>query len=219
MPDNKFKSSEASFAVTMIGCILLFGSTAIPVHYPRVSIGMAIAIGATVGIPFIILGLLLDPKSTNADGTEKHFWPTKAEMKRVAWGFVAIMTLQAVVLGPAAIVVSVGYLLPSGDTWDIVAVRLAFVVVSALGGVWWFKFTCKTIPSWFRGKLSDKTLDTFIHVQPTEEPATAMAAAKKRWKLVVVALAAFSVALGAIDITSAWLDMDVVPKRAFGLYA
>jgi hypothetical protein len=69
---------------------------------------------------------------------------------------------------------------------------------------WWFKFTFKTIPNRFRGRLADEALDAFTRDEPNEEPTTVVAATTKNRQLLVIALVALCVASGVIDFDSPW---------------
>lgn len=217
MPQQNSRPPIASTLATLAGCAIVFGSLLLTLAFPKLHLGIAIALGAILGTPFIILGLRLHPQSNPVDGTSRQFWPTRAEARRVLWGFFAFVTLLAGVFGPMVLLISMGYFLPSGDNWGIVTIRLLFVVLAVLGWYWWVKFASKTIPNWFRGRLSDETLEAFTRDEPTEQPQTAVAAALKNWQLPVIAIVALCVAIGIIDFDSPWLNIDAGPKRARGL--
>jgi hypothetical protein len=217
MPQQNPKPPIASTLANLAGCAIIFGSLLLTLQFPKLHLGIAIAIGAVLGTPFIVLGLRLHERSLPADGTSKQFWPTRTEGSRVFWGFVAFVTLCASIVGPIALAIVIGYFLPSGDNWGIVTIRLLFAALVFCGWYWWFKFAFKSIPNWFRGRLSDETLDAFTREEPTEQPKTAVAAARKNWQLLVIALVALCIALGIIDFDSPWLDIDAGPKRTRGL--
>ena len=217
MPQQNRKPPIASTLATLAGCAIVFGSLLLTLAFPRLHLGIAIAIGAVLGTPFIVLGLRLHPPSIAADGPSKQFWPTRREARGVLWGFVAFVTLCACILGPLGIVIAVGVFLPAGDTWGIVAVRLLFIGAAVLAWYWWVKFAATTIPNWFRGRLSDETLDAITRDEPSEEPKTAKAAAIKYWQVAAIALVAFCVGFGVIDFHSPWLNIDAGPKRTHGL--
>jgi MFS family permease len=216
MPKQNATPPIASTLATLAGCAIVVGSLLLTLAFPRLHLGIAIAIGAVLGTPFIVLGLRLYPQSTPANEASKQFWPTRTEARRVLWGFVAFVTLCACVFGPIAILISFSFFLPSGDNWGIVTVRLLFIVLAILGCYWWVEFASTTIPNWFRGRLSNETLDAITSDEPPEEPQTAKAAAIKNWQLAVIALVAFCVASGVIDFGSPWLNIDAGPKRTRG---
>jgi hypothetical protein len=213
MPHRNEKPSVASTLATLAGCAMVAGSLLLTLAFPQLHLAIALAIGSVLGAPFIVWGLRLHPHSNSAETTPRPFWPVQTEARSLFWGFVAGVTLLTCFIGPIAVVVSVSYLLPSGDHWGIVAIRLAFIVLSILGWYGWVQFASQTIPPWFRGKLSDATLDAILRDKPPEEPKTAKAAAIKNWQLAVIALVAFCVAFQAIDFNGPWLNIDGGPKR------
>jgi hypothetical protein len=217
MPQPNAKPPIASTLANLAGGAIIFGSLLLTVQFPQLHLGIAIAIGAVLGTPFIVLGLRLHERSLPTDGPSKQFWPTRTEGSRVFWGSVAVVTLCTSIVGPVALIIAIGYFLPSGDNWGIVTIRLLFVALAFCGWYGWFKFASITIPNWFRGRLSDETLDAFTREEPTEQPTTAFAAARKNWQLIVIALVALCIALGIIDFDSPWLDFDAGPKRTRGL--
>ena len=105
-------------------------------------------------------------------------------------------------------------LLPAGDDWGTVIIRLAYMAAAVCGGYWWIKFAFEKLPDLFRGKISDKTLDAFTREEPKDEPKTATSAVLKNWQLPLIALVAFLVASGVIDFSSPWLDIDLGARRA-----
>lgn len=216
-PELNQRPPIVSTLATLTGGAIVFGSLLLTLAFPRLHLGIALTIGAVFGAPFIILGMRLHSQSIADDKTPKHFWPKGNEAKKVVWGLVAIVTFFACLLGPIAVVFLIGYFLPSGDNWPIVAIRLLFVVFAVLGVYWWLKFAISTIPNWFRGKLSGEALDEFTRKEPADEPTTGKAAAIKHWQVAVVALVAFCVAFGAIDFDSPLLKIDAGPKRTRGL--
>jgi len=217
MPKQNPKPPIASTLATLAGCAIVFGSLLLTLAFPDLHLGIAIAIGAVLGTPFIVLGLRLHPQSNPGDEASRQFWPTRTEARRFLWGFIAFLTLLACVFGPIVLLISLAYFLPSGDDWGIVTIRLLFVALAFLGWYWCLRLASKTIPNRFRGRLSDETLDAFTRDEPNEQPRTAVAAATKNWQLPVIALVALCVALGVIDFDSPWLDIDAGPKRTRGL--
>ncbi len=216
MPQQNPKPPIASTLASLAGSLIIFGSLLLPLQFPKLHLGIAIALGAVLGTPFLVLGLRIYEGSLPADGTSKQFWPTRTEGGRVFWGFVALVTLVASIFGPIALFLGIGYFLPSGDNWSIVTIRLLFAALAVLGYYWWFKFASKTIPNRFRGRVSDEALDAFTHDVPKERPKTPVAAATRNWQLLVIALVAFCIALGVIDFDSPWLNIDAGTRRTRG---
>jgi hypothetical protein len=216
MPQQNPKRPIASTLAFLAGIAIVFGSLLLSLQFPNLHIGIAIAIGAVLGTPFIVLGLRLYEGALSAAGTSKKFWPSRTEGGRMLWGFVALVTLLASILGPIALFIGIGYFLPSGDDWGIVTIRLLFLALAVLGYYWWFKFASKTIPNRFRGRLSDEALDDFIHGEPKERSTTPVAAATRNWQLLLITLVAFCVALGVINFDSPLFKIDVGPRRTRG---
>lgn len=206
-----------STLATFSGCAIVCGSLLLTVVFPQLHLGVLVVVGGLLGSPLIVLGLRLHSRSIAQEGTEKSFWPTGTEIRRWRWGSVAIATFLACFIGPAALAIAVGFLLPPGDQWSVVALRLVWIASAVAGGVWWVKFVSSRIPSWFRGRVSDEMLAWLTHQPVAEEVMTAKAAAIRNWQLVVVAGVAFSVAFGAIDFDSPWLDIDGGVRRTRGL--
>lgn len=217
MSQQQPKPPIASILATLAGCAIVFGSLLMTLAFPDLHLGFAIAIGAVIGTPFIVLGLRLHTQSNPVDEASRQFWPTRTEARRVLWGFIAFFTLLACVFGPIVLLISLGYFLPSGDDWGIVTIRLLFVAFAIHGYYWWFKFASKTIPNRFRGRLSDEALEAFTRDRRNEQPTTAVAAAARNWQLLAIALVAFCVASGVIDFDSPWLNIDAGPRRTRGL--
>ena len=217
MPQQQPKPPIASTLATLAGCVIVFGALLLTLAFPDLHLGIAIAIGAVLGTPFIVLGFRLHSKWNPVDDGSRQFWPTRTDARRVLWGFIAFFTLLACVIGPIVLLMSLGYFLPSGDDWGIVVIRLLFVAFALLGYYWWFKFASKTIPNRFRGRLSDEALDAFTRDEPNDQPTTAVAAATRNWQLLVIALVAWCVALEVIDFDSPWLNIDAGPRQTRGL--
>ena len=129
----------------------------------------------------------------------------------------AIATVLVCFIGPVALAIAVGLLLPPGDQWGVVALRLLWIVAAVVGWVWWVKFVSARIPAWFRGRVSEEMLVAMTRQQVADEAMTAKAAAIRHWQLVLIAGIAFSVAFGAIDFDSPWFEIDGGVRRTRGL--
>lgn len=205
------KPPTASTLATVVGCSCVFGSLLLTLAFPRLHLGVAIAIGAVTGAPFIALGLLLHSRSISRDS--KQFLPTITETQNLLWGGVAWAVFFVSLLAPVAIFGVLGYLLPPGDDWGMVALRLLFISVVCLVCYRWVKFVSAIIPGWFRGRVSDQTLDAMTRQEPRDEPKSRKAAALKYFHLVIIALVTFCIACGAIHFP----DIKVGPRRIRGL--
>ncbi len=131
MPEQNSTPPIASTIVMFAGFAIVVGALLLTVAFPRLPMVIAIAIGAMLATPLIVLGLRLQPQSTPPDGTFKAFLPKLTEAKDAFWCLVAFVTLFACFVGPVAVLMLVGGWLPSGDTWGIVTLRLVFVVLGA----------------------------------------------------------------------------------------
>jgi hypothetical protein len=150
----------ASTLALLTGNAILFGSLLLTLVFPQLHLGLAVAFGAMLGTPFFVLGFRLQSQSNPGDGTSKPFLPTRTEARRVFRGLVAFAIFLACFYGPLALVVLTGYILPAGDNWRVVTIRLSFVVLAACSWYSLVRFISKTTPNWFRGRLPDKTLHT-----------------------------------------------------------
>ena len=216
MSQRNHKTPIASTLATLAGCAIVFGSLLLIAVFPRLHLAVALAIGFVFGTPFIVLGLRLDSSSDTKDETSGRFWPTRTEARGLFWGLVAFATLAGSILVPFGLVIAIGFYMPPGDTWGIVAGRLLFVATAMIAGYMWLQYASATIPNWFRGRISDETLDAFLADEPPESPTTARAAAVKHWQVAAIALLAFCIASGVIDFQSPWLDIDAGSKRTRG---
>jgi hypothetical protein len=208
MPKNHPKPTALANVATFSGMALIFGSLLLTLVFPRLHVGIAIAIGAALGAPLVILGLWLGSNHAAANQPPRSFWPTKAE----AWGILGVLVFFACVLAPVCMFLLIAFFLPSGDDWGIVILRIVTVVVALGASIWWIKFASKTIPKWF----PDGTIDAFTWETPAEEPKSAAVAAYKNWQIGVIAIVAFCVAFGVIDYNSPILNVDAGGKRARG---
>ena len=74
----------------------------------------------------------------------------------------------------------------------------------------------QAFPLFFRGKLSDETIDADTLQKPRVQPTTALEAAVNNWHLAIVAVASFFVAFDVINLDDAWLNVKIGPRYARG---
>ncbi len=213
MPENNPRSSVRSTLATYSGIFVMCVPFMLAAFYPRVPIVISLIVGAILGTPLVVLGLWLHPNSSSDNRSARRFWPTQTEL----WGILGFLTFLGSFLIPLGILGVAAFLLPRGDDWGTVFIRIAFVIVAVLGCYWWVKFALKKLPQLFRGKISDDTLDAFTWEEPRHEPKTVTSAVLKNWQLPLIALIAFFVAFGVIDLSSPWLDMDGNGRRVRNL--
>lgn len=204
MTDQKPHSSVGSTIATTFGVIAMTASLTLCAFNPKISIALAIFIGVVTGVPFILLGFRLHPTSVSDIDEYRHFWPRKSEI----WGILMFLTFLGATIGIAAIFLTVAYLLPSGDNWGIVVLRLSLMVLAGCTFFWWFNYPGKGIAELFRGKLSDATIDELTRDEPNQkrEPETPIAVILTNWELLLIAAIAFAVAFGFIDFNHPWLE-------------
>lgn len=175
------KSPIVSTLVTLAGCAIVFGSLLLTVVFPQLHLGVLVVVGVLLGSPLIVLGMRLHPQSNSKEIAEKPFWPTGTEIRKSLWGIVAIATVLVCFIGPVALAIAGGFLLPPGDQWGVVALRLLWIASAMVGWVWWVKFVSTKIPQLFRGRLSDEMLNAITRQPLAEEVMTGKAAAIRHW--------------------------------------
>ena len=67
-------------------------------------------------------------------------------------------------------------ILPPGDSWAVVLLRILVFTLLICSYAWWIKFAARVLPELFRGKLSDEVVDAFKEFDPPEESSTALSA-------------------------------------------
>ncbi|MFO0976762.1 MAG: hypothetical protein U0996_10215 [Planctomycetaceae bacterium] len=196
-----------------MGLSIVIAALVMTIVFPQWNVWVAVAVGALVGGPFIVLGLRLHPQATVEDGGSKRFWPEGSEARELFWGIVGFMTLTVCLLTPLFVAVKVWASLPPGDNWNVVGVRLLFFTAAYCGCSWWFGVCSKTVAPWFRGTIPDGFVDSFTRKEVPVEPTNVKDAAAKNWQLAVIALFAFFLATGAINLNGLGLQPVARPGR------
>lgn len=217
MTDKHSRPPLASTLATLAGSAMIFGSVLLTVAFPRLHMGIAITIGAALGSPLIAVGLRLHPNAATKHGDPQPFLPTRAELRRTLWGMVGVAAILLCLAAPLCLFGALFYLLPEGDAWQMVGVRITCVLLVVGATLWWFRYATRTFPERFRGRISDATLDAFTREEPAKEPASIREAVLSNWQLIAIAGTAFCVAGGMVDFDSPWLDLDVGPRRLRGI--
>ncbi|MBL8813969.1 MAG: hypothetical protein JNM43_27620 [Planctomycetaceae bacterium] len=214
MAGKKRTSQIYSTVATGLGMLIVCATLIATIAFPQLNVGVAVAVGALLGGPFLVLGMRLHPQATSEDEESRRFWPAGSEARDLFWGVVGFVTLAVCLLTPCLVAVLVWSGLPAGDNWNVVGVRLVFFTAAYCGWSWWLGACSRTVPHWFRGKLPDQFVDSFIRKETPDEPATVKDAAAKNWQLLVVALVAFFLAAGAINLNGLGLQPIARPGRA-----
>jgi hypothetical protein len=209
----KETSKFFSVLATVSGSVIFAGSLLLTVVFPQLHIAFAVAIGAVLAGPLIVLGLRIHPQATGEDGGARRFWPAGSEARGLVWGVVAFVTLAVCLLMPCSVVVLVWARLPPGDNWNVVGVRLLFFTSAYCGWSWWLGVCTSTIAPWFRGKVPDSFVNSFSRKEVPVEPATIKDAAAKDWQLAVIALVTFLIATGAINLNGFGLQPVARPGQ------
>lgn len=208
------ETSQFFSTLAMVSGIVVFvGSLLLVVVFPQLHIAFAVAIGAVLAGPLFALALRLHPQATVEDGGSKRFWPEGAEARDLFWGIVGFITLTVCLLTPFFVAVKVWASLPAGDNWNVVGVRLLFFTAAYCGCSWWFGVCFKTVAPWFRRKIPDGFVDSFSRKEVPVEPTNVKEAAAKDWQLAVIALFAFFLATGAINLNGLGLQPVARPGR------
>lgn len=195
-------------SVILAGIMILLSSST------QLDSGVIIAIAFVVAAPLIIMATRLDPENQKGEKVSVPFWPSRSDLKSFFWGIVALITMFACITTPILVFGVIIYFLRSGDSWGMVIIRILFVVIAFCIWKFWVEFASAKVPNFFRGRLSDKTIDEFMHEEPIEEPKSALLAARKNWKLLATAIVAICIATGVINLNSRMLDIKVGRNRA-----
>ena len=129
---------------------------------------------------------------------------------------VGLLAYAGTFLAPAVLFLPIFWLVPAGDDWPIVAVRI--VLVSTAIGVtyWWLGFAKNKLSRFFRGRLPDATIDAFINSERRKEPDSARIAALQNWELLVAAALAFLVAYWFLNFNNPGAVLNNGPRRLRG---
>ena len=176
---------------------------------PQLPIWLAILVGAVIGGPVLVIGTRVMQDSTNhtANAMEpspgaKKFWPTQTEK----WGILALAIFLASAMVPILFFIPFILLLQANDSWTIAIVRTVLFAFGVVGARYWLEFAKNEIPNFFRGKLSDEALDSFMKQPTPETPRTAMQAAFFNWHLLLFAAVALLVVWGIVNVNQLGLN-------------
>ncbi len=177
---------------------------------PQFPIWLAILAGAAIGCPLLFISFRLDPSADPA--TASRFWPSPSDAR----GMLGLIAYAATFSPPVILFLSLLWLIPAGDDWPIVAVRILLVTTAIAVSYWWFVYAQQKLCRLFRGKLSDATIDAFANAERPEEPTSARQAAVRNWELLVVAVSAFLVAAWILNFNIPGDVLDNATARARG---
>jgi hypothetical protein len=107
------------------------------------------------------------------------------------------------------------WLVPAGDDWPIVALRILLLTTAIGVCYWWFELGKNKRSSLFRGKLSDGTSDE-LAVAERQKPDSPKDAAVRNWELLVVAAFAFLVAAWLLYFNNPGPVLEAGPRRLRG---
>ena len=209
MPD--LYSKLASNIATYSAMAMIVGSLCLSIKFPQFSIAGALAIGVMFAVPLFILGFRSFPQN-NATGGSRSFWLTSSEL----WGILGLLALAGVLLLPISTIALISMLIPAGDTWPLVTLRIPVAILLVCGIVWWWKFSRTTLLESFRGKLSDQALDSYIKPKP-KVPTTMWEAAVANWLSLLIGIVAAGLSTGFINLNDPIFKIDSKPRPTSGI--
>lgn len=193
------------------GIAAIAGPLCAAAFYPQFPIWLAVLVGAAVGCPLLVVGFRLDPTADPKSSGSGRFWPSRSE----AWSLVELLGLAAARAAPVIIFLPLLWLVPAGDDWPIVALRILLLTTAIGVCYWWFELGKNKRSSLFRGKLSDGTRDE-LAVAERQKPDNPKDAAVRNWELLVVAAFAFLVAAWLLYFNNPGPVLDAAPRRLRG---
>jgi hypothetical protein len=210
----KTNSTLLSNVVVFAGIATTMLTICLPVVFVQFPIWLALILGVALGVPLLVVGFLLHPESAITAKPNATFLPTQHELFGFGWAIIAFCAIMALIIAPIGILAVTLFLLP-GDSWPIVISRL----VALWGAIaWWRWWPAAKFANWlFRGKVSDSFLDGLTGEQ-SPRPMNFITAAIKKWEIealasavayVAIAVAAFCVAFGVIDLNQPWIQRPV----------
>lgn len=217
MPEQHDKRNTYTVLMTLAGTLVFTASLLLSVAFPRIDLFIAFLIGCVLSFPFFILGLRRHPQSSSDAQAPAGFWPTQSEAKNVLRTIVLFVAIGISILGPLFALRLVGSMIPQGDTWDIVMLRLFGVVLPGLCAMWWISFSSKKISHWMHDNHSSETQLSNPEQLPLTEPFTAYDLLKKELDLLVFVTLAACVTLGIIDFNNPVFNIDAPRGKAKGL--
>ena len=219
----KTNSTLLSNVVVSAGIATAMLMICLPVAFVQFPIWLALILGFAIGVPLLVVGFLLHPESAISSKPNANFLPTQHELFGFGWAIIAFCAIMALNIAPFGIFAVTLFLLP-GDSWPIVISRLA----ALWGAIAWWKWlpATKFAHGLFRGKVSDSFLNGLTGKQsPT--PMNFVTAAIQKWEIealasavayVAIAVAAFCVAFGVIDLNQPWIQRPVGRGKVRGFF-
>jgi len=194
------------------GIAAIAGPLSAAAFYPKFPIWLAVLAGAAIGCPLLIIGFRLEPTSAPNTSGSGRFWPSHSE----AWSMVGLLALAAARAAPVIIFLPLLWLVPAGDDWPIVALRIMLVITAIGVSYWWFGFGKKKHPYLFRGKLSDAATEALAVAERRKKPDNPKNAAVRNWELLAVAAFAFLVAAWLLYFDNPGPVLEAGPRRLRG---
>jgi hypothetical protein len=195
------------------GIAAIAGPLCAAAFYPQFPIWLAVLTGAAIGCPLLVIGSRRDPTADLKPSGSGRFWPTSSE----AWSMVELLALAAARAAPVIIFLLLLWLVPTGDDWPIVALRIMLLTTAIGVCYWWFEFGKNKRSNLFRGKLSDRTIDELAVAERRKKPDNPKNAAVRNWELLVVAAFAFFVAAWLLNFNNPGPVLDAGPRRLRGV--
>jgi hypothetical protein len=205
------RSSVASAFAIALGLVAFLIPVWICISYPNVPIVVAMALGAIIATPLLVLGFRIHPDAS-AKARNNHFLPSQPEK----WSMASMWALAVADIMPPVLCIAIAYLLPAGDDWGFVALRLSLLVIAGCAWVGWRMWVRPRIETWFRGKTSNDVIEITDRHERQDIPRTAIASEWNTWGLALIAIPALCVAFGLFDFDNPWLDSDVERSRGQG---
>ena len=218
------KSKLLSHLVVYGAMALIVATICAAAFNPQIPIWLAVLVGIAIGAPLLVIGFRLHPgpspdSSIGTSGlpsrdvdASKQFWLSRTEM----WGVIGLLTFLASISVPLLLFLPLFLLLPAGDNWTNVILRIVSVTVIICVSSWWIGFARKNLPTLFRGKLAESTIDSFVALQSPKEPGSTKEAVLINWQLLVIVAIAFLVVSGVINLKNLALQPNVGPRHFRG---
>ena len=192
------------------GIAAIAGPLCATAFYPQFPIWLAVLLGTVLGGSLLIIGFRMDPASEPTP--LGRFWPTTTE----AWGMIGLLAYAAVLCVPVILFLLMFWLVPAGDSWPIVALRILLVTIAIGTSYGWFEFAKHRLVKPFRGKLPDKTIDALATTKRVEEPCNVRDAVVKNWELLAVSVGAFLIAAWVMSFDNPGPVLEAGPRRVRG---
>lgn len=212
------KSERLAFALINAAGFVLITPVMLGIFFDLWSIGIAFIVGAVLAIPLIVLGLIFMP-AFERDPEPKPFLPRRRDLIELVWNTLFYGSLIAlVILIPAIFAALMFFVFPPGDDWGIVMLRFTAVSIALAAGYLLWQKLPSIMRLMFEGKVSEAMLSD-LDSKPAEASVvlSPLAAAWKHWRLALITLIAFAIALGVIDLNHPAMRFDGAPRRLRGI--